>query len=174
MAREARRRGVGAAAIPAGFPTTHCGNTSQSWRFAPCQLPSRGALGAVRAAYLGGNRRAADGQWPPLRVRCNFSVRPVGVDVPIDPRRASGAKPPLEGRWRAKRDGEVLGQLRFPQASPQRTAVTPLSHGALRHASSPQGEPWVRCGRRTWVGIGGLRTANGRPYGCGVIFRCAL
>ena len=73
----------------------------------------------------------------------------------------SGAKkPPLEGRWRAKRDGEVLGQLRFPQASPQRTAVTPLSHGALRHASSPQGEPWVRCGRRTWVGIGGLRTAN--------------
>ena len=24
-------------------------------------------------------------------------------------------KPPLEGRWRAQRDGEVLGQLQFPQ-----------------------------------------------------------
>ena len=27
----------------------------------------------------------ADGQWPPLQVRCEFTARLVGVDVPIDP-----------------------------------------------------------------------------------------
>ena len=41
-----------------------CGNTSQSWRFSPCQLPSRGALGFCAVSSLplrgGGARSATD------------------------------------------------------------------------------------------------------------------
>src|SRR5699024_83405 len=51
-----------AVAIPASLSTTYCGNTSQSWRKAPCQLPSRGALGCCTVSSLplrGGGARSA-------------------------------------------------------------------------------------------------------------------
>ena len=41
-------------------------------------------------------------------------------------------KPPLEGRWRAQRDGEVLGQLRFPQGFPTTLAGTDAQCAPLR------------------------------------------
>ena len=41
-------------------------------------------------------------------------------------------KPPLEGRWRAQRDGEVLEQLRFPQGFPTTLAGTDAQCAPLR------------------------------------------
>ena len=71
------------------------------------------------------------------RNRC-IAVHLVGVDLLIDP------KPPLEGRWHGEAMTErCWGSCDFHKFSAQRTAVTPLSHGALRHDSSPQGEPFA-------------------------------
>ena len=68
---------------------------------------------------------SGDSRRPPhnvLRQHLSVSLR---LPAPLkgSPWMMHRLKPPLEGRWRAQRDGEVLGQWRFPQVSPQRTPV---------------------------------------------------
>ena len=98
---------------------------------------------------------------PPLRVRYGFAVHLVGVGVPIDPRRASGAKPPLGAQ------GEVVCEAYRRGSEPAITAgLQPLSHGARRHASSPSqgslrsaipGWESVGCGRPMAAPTGAVR-----------------
>ena len=137
---------------PRGGGTRQCAGGDQNLRQPLSQpaadsSPSQGSLfGRPMAAPT-----ANPGAW--CRGACEnagtggYIIRPYGCGAIcrgrslIDPS-AKRPKPPLEGRWRAKRDGEVLQAVAISISLPKNaTAVTPLSQPAAD--SSPQGEPYA-------------------------------
>ena len=95
-------------------------------------------------------------------------------------------KPPLEGRWRAQRDGEVLEQLRFLQGFPTtlagtdaqcaplrvRCTIEPRCRGRDTHRPVPTGGCGAIWGRM-FVPLG--RTQNCQNYGRGICpSRCSV
>ena len=129
---EARKRPLHAP-HPQSLPLRGGGTRSVTERCAAAQAPSAQA-GTLRQAF---------GAVTPLR---RSAPAPLKGSLPSQ---ATGPKPPLEGRWHAKRDGEVCRRAaaaarKRPSAHADALrqtfgAVTPLSQPTAD--SSPQGEP---------------------------------
>src|SRR5699024_8664214 len=83
------------------------------------------------------------GRSPAASLRCGNTSQALRASSPQGeplPSQTTSPKPPLEGRWHAKRDGEVC--RRIAAAARKRPLHTPKPCGKLSADGSPQGEPF--------------------------------